>query len=158
MARIKEREWEKVGFNIDPEINERITELAQFEGVTRSNFIELLVSRWDEGINPQSKLNSLFKKREILQAELHGMDSEITKLTTEISAWDASKRDKAKRKPEAIRILTGLLENNEVEQAEKIARFWQTKTGISSFELLMEARDNIKKKNNPTTFLETKHL
>lgn len=144
MARKKERDWKRVAFNLDPEINKRITELSNFEGVTRSNFIEMLVSRWDEGINPQTKLNTLFKERELRSAKLSEVDSEIECLTTQISAWDTSKRERLKRKPEAIKIISNLLKNNEIEQAEKVSRFWQSKTGVSSFELLVEARDSIK--------------
>lgn len=145
MARKKERETRKANFNLSPETIERIEELSKFENTTKSSFIEMLVVRWDEGINPQSKLNSLFKKRELVGSELASVDSEIKKLTTEISSWEASKRDKARKKPEAIRILKGLLKNNEVVQAEKVSRFWQAQTGIPSFELLMDARGELEK-------------
>lgn len=146
MARTKERDWIKVNFNLDPEINERISDLSAFEGVTRSNFIELLVSRWDEGINPQTKLNALFKERELADAKLSEVDSKIKQLSTQISAFEAVKREKSKKKPEAIRILSGLLERGNIVEAEKAAKFWQTQTGFSSFELLIEAKDSIEKK------------
>jgi len=151
MARIKERDWVKVGFNLDPEINKRIGELADFENISKSHFIELIVSRWDEGINPQIKLNALFKKRDFADAKLSEIDSSIKQLTTQISSWDIIKREKAKKKPDAIEILKRLLKEGNIDGAEKAARFWQTQTGFSSFELLVEAKSSLE-------IVETKHL
>ena len=49
-----------------------------------------------------------------------------------------------KRKPEALEIIKRNLKNLDLKEAEKISRYWQKETGISSLELLMEARDQIK--------------
>ncbi len=146
MARKKERDWIKTNFNLDPEIKNRIGELADFENISKSNFIELLVSRWDEGINPQIKLNELFKERDFANAKLSEIDSKIKQLTVQISSWDLIKREKLKKKPEAIKILSKFLESGNINGAERAARFWQTQTGFSSFELLLEAKNNTEKK------------
>lgn len=147
MGRKKERDAIKVNFNLDVGINERIEQLANFEKVGKSNFIEMLVMRWDEGIDPQIKLNTLFKKREKINNELLQVDLEIKKLNEQIVIFNKVKKEKEKRKPQAIRALVMLLENGEINQAERLSKFWQRETGISSFELLMESQELVQKKN-----------
>lgn len=151
MARQKERDWIKVNFNLDPEIKEKIEELSKFEGVSQSNFIEVLVSRWDEGINPQSKLNTLFKERDLIVSNLNQVENQIKNLTNQISAWNITKKEKAKRIPEALKILSRLISINDIEQAEKVAKFWQTRTGVSSFELLIKAKESLTKHLNSSS-------
>ncbi|MFW9873014.1 MAG: hypothetical protein ACFFG0_07945 [Candidatus Thorarchaeota archaeon] len=145
MARPKnlEREAIKVNLNIDREIDARLEELSKFEGVTKSNFVEMLVTRWDEGINPESKLNNLIKSKEKLMVDVNKIENEIKEVGGHIMIFNKIKREKASRKPEAIQILKNLFLKGEYEQAEKVAKFWQIKTGISALTLLMEAKEHI---------------
>lgn len=147
MGRKKERNAVKVNFNLDVEVNEKLKENARFENVGQSEFIEMLIIRWDEGINPQSKLNALFKKRAVIDQQLKDIDLQIKELNDHIIVFNEIRREKSKRKPEALEILIRLLEKGNMEEAERISRFWQKQTGVSSFELLMEAKEMVEKKN-----------
>ena len=147
MARPKDenRDAKKVNLFIDKQINQRLDELARFEGMGKSAFVEMLILRWDEGINPESKLNSLFKKREETNSELNKIDSDIKKISDQITIFNTIKMQKNKKKPEAITVIEKLLVAGEYQRAEEVSKFWQKQTGISAFELFMEAKQKVDK-------------
>lgn len=144
MARPKVKDSIKVNFNIDREIVQRMKELTEFEGLTQSNFMEMLILRWDEGINPESKLNTLFQKRNLKDAELKKIDMDIEKVSSQITLFNDLKRQKLRKKPEALKIIEEKLLNDDPIDAERIAKLWQKNTGIPAFELLLEASNNVK--------------
>ena len=147
MARQKDptRDAKKVNLFLDKQINARLEELATFEKMGKSAFVEMLVLRWDEGINPQTKLHSLFKQRELANQELMKVDQEIKDLNSQIIVFDEVKRDKARKKPEALASLQRLIVGGDIQRAEEISKFWQKQTGVSAFELFMEAKQNVDK-------------
>ena len=134
----------KVGFFLEEDIIKRIDDLANFEGMGKSDFIELIVTRWDEGINPELKLNSLFKERDNIDSKMKENQFKIKDMTSQITLFNDIKRQKNQRKPQAIKIIGDLLFKNKFEQAEKVSKFWQRETGIPSFQLLIEAKEKTK--------------
>ena len=146
MARPKVKDSIKVNFNLDRELVKRMKELAEFEGLTQSNFIEILILKWDEGINPESKLNTLLQNRNLKDVELSKIDIDIKKVSDQITLFNDLKRQKLRKKPEALKIIEQRLLNDDMVGAERVARSWQKNTGISAFELLLEASNNIKDK------------
>ncbi len=144
MGRTKGKETKPLNFRIDCDIADRFNDLANFEEMTKSAFLELLILRWDEGINPEAKLNSLLNERREVDNQLGGVERRIKEVSNQITFNSDLKRQKIRRKPEALEIIKRHLVNQNFTQAEKIAKFWQKQTGVSSIELLMEASDQIK--------------
>ena len=145
MVRLKQKDGIKTNFNLEKDIVERLRALAKFEGTNQSNFIEMLVSRWDEGVNPEAKLNKLLKERDDKDLELKRIDKEIKVVSDQIIIFNDLRRQKLRRKPEALGIIQTKLLNEDIAGAEQVAKVWQTNTGVSAFDLLMEAKDNIQK-------------
>ncbi len=146
MGRHKEKDSVKVCFNIDREINEGFCELVKLEKMSKSAFIEMLILRWDEGINPESKLNSLINERERVDLKLKYIDNKLKETGEHITFLNKIKRNKNRKRPEAISIIEKLMMENKLEEAERVSKVWQRQTGISSFELLLEAKNNTEKK------------
>lgn len=144
--RKKEKDWIKVNFSLDQEIAKRLKDLAAFEKMTNSEFVELLVMRWDEGINPESKLNELLNERKNFTNKLNNIETEMKKVSDHIILSRQLKKQKSMKKPDALMNIEKLLINNEITEAERMAKFWQTQTGTSAIELIIEARDNIQEK------------
>ena len=143
MGRKKGNPTKPLNFRIDVDIADRLKELAQFENLTQSAFMELMILRWDEGINPETKLNSLLNERREANNILNVVDGKIKEASDQVTFFNDMKRQKIRRKPEALEIIVKHLKNQDLQAAERISRFWQRETGISSLELLMEARDQI---------------
>ena|SRR3990167_5060119 len=144
MGRKKERDTEKANFNLDKNIFQRIKELSSFEGLTQSSFIELLVMRWDEGLNPETKLKNLFQRREKIDGELKNTDAEIKRTSEQITLFNDLKRQKQKKKSDALPIIERTMAKGDFQQVENIARTWQRLTGIPAMELILEAKNNLK--------------
>ena len=146
MARTKEKEWMQLNFSIDCDIAERFKELARFEKLTNTAFLELLVLRWDEAINPEIKLGSLLNERKEVDGKLNRIDNNIKEVSDQIFIFNKLRQQKRRKKPEALKRIEEQLIKGNFEGAEKISRFLQKETGISSLELIMEAQANIKEK------------
>ena len=146
MPRKKERDWIKVNLSLNPSINEKIRELSKFEGVTKSEFVEILVHQWDSGINPEIKLNELLNERKLIMGKVNELDIKIKEVSDQLVIFNEWKNQKDKKKGDAIKILERILLKNDIEEAQKISKFWQKKTGIPAFELLVEAKTNITEK------------
>ena len=144
--RNKIKDWVKVNFSLDKEIVKRLKDLASFEKLTYSEFVELLVIRWDEGINPESKLNELLNERKNLINKSNGIETEIKKVSDHITLSRELKKQKAMKKPQALKNIENLLMNNEILEVERMAKFWQIQTGTPAIELIIEARDNIQRR------------
>ncbi len=141
MVRPKSKDSEKIGFHLDKNIIERIRYLANFEKMGQSEFIELVITRWDEGINPESKLNSLFKERDDIDYQMKENQVKIKDMTSQIVLHNKMKQQKNQRKPEALKLIGNLLLRNDFDEAERISRVWQRETGIPAFQLLVEAKE-----------------
>ncbi len=144
MGRAKGKETKALNFRIDIDLADRFKELCHFEELGNSAFLELLILRWDEGINPETKLNTLLNERREIGNQLGGVERKIKEVSEQITFNSDLKRQKIRRKPEALEIIKRHLINQNFRQAEKISKFWQKQTGVSSIELLMEASDQIK--------------
>ena len=143
MPRNKERNWIKVNLSLDPAINEKIKELSKFEGVNKSEFVEMLVTQWDSGINPEIKLNELLNERKVIMGKVNQLDIKIKEVSDQLIIFNEWKHQKSKKKEDAVKILEGALLKNDPDEAQRISKFWQKKTGIPAFELLVEAKTNI---------------
>lgn len=146
MPRKKERDWIKVNFSLDPTINNKLRELAKFEGVNNSEFVEMLITQWDSGINPEIKLNDLLNKRKLAQGKINQIDIEIKELSDQLVIFNEWKNQKNRKKEDAVKILEKVLIGNDIEEAQRISKFWQKTTGVPAFQLLIEAKQNIEKK------------
>jgi hypothetical protein len=146
MPRKKERDWKKVNFSIDPIANEKLTELSKFEGVNKSEFIEILIHQWDSGVNPEIGLNNLLNKRKAIMAEVNQLDIKIKEVSDQLVIFNEWKHQKSKKKEDAVKVLERILLKNDFDEAQRISKFWQSKTGIPAFELLVEAKTNIDKR------------
>lgn len=146
MAKPKTKNWKQKNFSLDVDVIEKIAELAEFEKMTESEFIEFIVLNWDSGINPEDKLNRLLTKRKYMVGEINGLENEIKLVSDQISMFNEWKKEKAKKKVNAIEILERLILKKEFGEAERISKVWQKMTGISSIELIMEARENVQTK------------
>lgn len=150
MGRIKGKETKALNFRIDPDIADRFKELALFEKMRVSEFLELLIIRWDDSINPEKKLESLFRERDSVNTELGReigrLEVEIGKVSNQREIINKLNLQKRARKPESIKRIESLLLTGDFEGAERISRFLQKQTGISAMELIIEAKSNLEKK------------
>ena len=146
MPRKKERDWIKVNFSLDTQLNNKLRELAKFEGVNNSAFVEMLITQWDSGINPEIKLNDLLNERKAIQGKINQIDIKIKELSDQLIIFNEWKNQKSKKKEDAIKLLENVLIRNDMEEAQRISKFWQKTTGIPAFQLLVEAKQNIEKK------------
>ena len=146
MPRTKERDWIKVNFSIDPKLNEKLKELSKFEGVNKSEFIEMLINQWDSGINPEIKLNDLLSQRKLMQGKINEIDITIKGVSDQLIIFNEWKNQKEMKKENALNIIERSLMSHDFEETQKISKFWQKATGIPAFELLVEAKQNIEKK------------
>ena len=143
--RKKKKDWKKVLFSLDRDIIDKITELAELEGMTKTEFIEFLVMNWDKGIDPNAKLVDLIQKREKLQKEIAEIEQEIKKQTEYIKCYEKLKEQRIMKKREAIRVLKRCLLNDDFEAAEKYSKTWSRITGIPAIELMLEAKNQIER-------------
>lgn len=151
MGRHKGNKTKPVNFRLDVDIVQRLKELSKFECLTQSAFIELMILRWDEGLNPEIKLNTLINERKIADQKLHAIDRKINMTSEQITFFNDLKRQKLRKRPQAIELIKRHLEDQNFKEAERISRFWQKETGVSSIDLLMEARDQIIEKQKQMT-------
>lgn len=133
-------------FSLSEEVIEKIEELAKFEGITKSQLIELFVKNWDTGINPTEHLIQLQKEREVLQEKISEVDKRISEKTKQINLFNKWAKQKIEKKQQAIQILERKILNKEFGEAERMSKIWQRLTGISAIELLIEAKKNIERK------------
>ena len=143
MAKEKTKEWRSKNFSLSVEAIEKLTELSKFERMKETEFIEFLIFNWDSGINPEFKLNELLSKRNNLSSDLGTLDNDIKKVSTQITMFGQWKKQKQLKKTNAIEILERLIMKKEFDEAERVGKIWQKMTGLSSIELLMEAKENL---------------
>ncbi len=141
-----DRVVKKVNFSLDMESNQRIKELSELEGIGKSAFVEMLILRWDEGINPESKLDSLLKERKKIGFQLETIDSKIKQTGEHITLFNKMKRHKLQKKPMALKIIENKIRVGEIMEAETMAKAWQNRTGTSALELMLEAQRNLEDK------------
>jgi hypothetical protein len=146
MAKPKTKDWKVQAFSLDKDTCEKLSEIASYEGLNKSEMIDYLIKNWDSGTNPNEKLKSLQKEKKILQEKTSKIDDEIDKTIKQITLFEDWKKVKNNRKQQAINIIERKIINNQIEEAEIIARTWQRMTGIQAMELLIEAKENIERK------------
>lgn len=143
MSKPKTKNWVRKTFSMENDAAIKLSELANFEGMTETEFIEFLVFNWDSGIDPQVKLNKLLSKRKELMIEVNSIEGDIKNVSSQISLFNEWRKQKLLKKANALDVLKRLLLKKEFEEAERVSRVWQKMTGISSLELIMEAKENI---------------
>lgn len=146
MPKPKSKNWKQKNFSLEEDIIFKIKELAEFENMSESEFVEFIVLNWDSGINPEDKLNLLLRKRKEISAAMNKIENEIKVVSDQIAMFNEWRKEKLSKRSNAIEILERHLLNKDFDEAERISRVWQKMTGVSSIELLMEARENIHKK------------
>lgn len=145
MPKKKSKDWKQKNFSLDTNVLDKIPELAKFENMSESEFIEFLVLNWDSGINPEAKLNSLMNRRKEIAGQLNQIENEIKETSDQIMIFNDWKKQKLVKRADAIKVLEGKIMKGEFEEAERISKVWQRITGITSLELLMEAKENAEK-------------
>lgn len=146
MARTKNKNWIRKSFSFDEDIVEKLSQSANFEDMTETNFLEFLVLNWDSGIDPEEKLNELIEKRNKKIGETNKIEEEIKKTSEHIRIFNDWKKEKALKKNVALQFIEKHIVRKEFTEAETLSKFWQKKTGISGVELLMEAKQNVENK------------
>ena len=144
MARKKTKNWKAATYSIEEGIPETLKEISEFEGVSQSEMIGFLVKNWDAGINPANKLNMLMADRKKINQQLEIVDHKIENLTKQIKIFEEWRKQKSKKKSQAVDILKTRILNKEFEEAERMSKTWQRMTGIPAIELLSEATQQIK--------------
>ncbi len=145
MPKKKTKDWVNTVFSLDPEIKEKIKELAEFEGTSNTGLVEFLVKNWDAGINPATKLNILLSDRKKLTTQVDSIDGKIEVLTKQIKLFDDWKKQKSQKKEQALPIIKRKLLEKDFESVERIAKVWQRMTGIPAIELIAEATQQIQR-------------
>ena len=146
MAKPKTKDWKVQAFSLDKDTCEKLNEIANYEGVNKSEMIDYLIKNWDSGTNPNERLKYLQKEKKLIQEKINKIDEEIDKTIKQITLFEDWKKVKSNRKQQAIQIIERKIINNQIEEAETIARTWQRMTGIPAMELLIEAKENIERK------------
>jgi len=145
MTKKKEKDWKYVHFSLDKEIIDKIEEFAEFEDMSKTEFIEHIVRNWDININPSEELISLTKDKEKIMEKLANLDKKVSETANKIKIFDGWKKQKIIKKGKAIEILKKKILNKDFNEAEIIARTWQKITGIPAIELIIEAQELIEK-------------
>ncbi len=143
--RIKTKDWKRVTFSLDKEVAQKLKELSKFEGLDQSAFVEFLISNWNEGLDPEIKLNNLLKDREELIKKTNYLEERIKTVSNNMSEINIWKKEKNKKKDKAIEIIRKLILSDDLPQAERVSKTWQAITGISALDLLIEAKEEITK-------------
>ena len=143
MGKPKTKDWVQKNFSMSREASEKLVELAKFEEMKETELLEFLIFNWDSGINPEFKLNQLLSKRNNLSSDLGTLDLDIKKVSSQITMFGQWKKQKVLKKANAVEILERLILKKDFDEAERVGKLWQKMTGISSIELLMEAKENV---------------
>ncbi|MFW6172429.1 MAG: hypothetical protein ACOC5T_01675 [Elusimicrobiota bacterium] len=146
MPKNKTKDWKITTFSLDRDSLLKLEELANLEGLSKSQMVDFLITNWDSGINPNEKLKDLQNKKEILLKRLNELDKEINQTINQITLFQDWKEEKQNKKEQAIRILQGKILKKEIQDAERIAKTWQRICGVPAIELLVEAKQNIEKR------------
>ena len=131
-------------YALQKETIDSIKELAEFEGMNKSEFISFLVTNWENGVNPSNKLNSLLERRKSLNLTLTELDAEISKQMKYIKYYDDLKKQKSMKKQQAIMTIKRKLLDRDFEGVEKISKVWGRITGLQPMELIVEANEIIR--------------
>ncbi len=145
MARNKKKDWKRCAFSLDVSDKETLKEIAEFQGLSQSDMIGFLAKNWDAGINPANKLGILLAERKVANKRVDEIDEEIEKLTKQIKLFESWNKVKHDSKSTAIRVLKRKILNREFGEAEVMAKYWQSKTGITAIELIAEATEIIQR-------------
>lgn len=147
MPKIRKEPYKHQTFNLSEEVIQKLEELSDFEGMNKSELIEFFIKNWDTGINPTEKLIKLTTDRKKLQNQLNIIDKQIEEISKQITLFEDWKKQKNGRKSQAIMVIERkMIERDNVEEIEKVAKTWQRMTGIPAIELLIEAKENIERK------------
>lgn len=146
MPRKKVKDWKQSPFSLSIDTIEKIKEISAFEGMSKTELIEHLVTNWEVGINPTEKIIFLSKQREELMEKIKALDQQMKEATRHLEMFESWKKQKKVRKQDAINILEKVILNKDFEEAEKVAKVWQRLTGVQALELLIEAKQNIERK------------
>ena len=145
MGRTKQRNWRRVTLSLGEESDKKIDEMAKFEGMNKSEFIEFLGENWSTGFSPTERIQKLNLQREELKTQMNDIDAKINEATRQLAQIEEWNKIKKTKKAEAIRIISRRILDREFEEAENVARIWQRMTGVPAMELLLEAKQKVEK-------------
>jgi len=137
--RKREDSWKKQTFSLSLEAIEKLKDGANFHHLKNSRYIEFLIMRESETLDPIKQFENSSKKIKELREKLkeeENKNSQIAKKLTDYQKWIKQKQDK---KPEAIRILQRMIVDKRYQDAERVAKTWGVMLGISPMELLFDA-------------------
>lgn len=141
--RTKKKDWKMVAFSLDKSSLAKLDQMSDYEGISKTDMVDLLINNWSDGINPNERLKSLNSKKIELQAQLKKIDEEITNTISHITVFNDWQKQKQSKKKDAIRILQKSILRNDFEEAERLSKMWQKITGIPAMELIMDARTTV---------------
>jgi hypothetical protein len=133
-------------YNLDEDAIKLIEEGATMNGVSNSEFIELLARNWDSSINPAERLKLIKQEKALLMERIAGMEEQETKLTDDINKIENWRRIKHDRKSVVIKNLVRIILEGRYEDAEQIAKIQGISLGMTATQLLSEATYMIKEK------------
>jgi len=142
--RKKEKDWISCTFCLETNSKIILKELAEFEGMSQSEFLSFLINNWDTGINPQEKCEKLQNKKQEKQQEIAEIENELKEVSEQIRFFNAWNKQKEDKKEQAIEILKRFITKKDYMETERIAKTWQKITGVSAIKLIAEAQNHLK--------------
>lgn len=141
----REEKWKRKTFSISEAAIEKLKEGCNYRDMNESAYIEFLIIQEAEQLNPIEKLNSIHKEILTKRKELETLEEKHSKIANEFSLYTNWLEEKRKNKPNAINNITRMILENRQVEAEKIAKYWEKRIGISAVQLIAESLQNIKK-------------
>ena len=144
MPKIREDEWRRKTFSLSVEAIEKIKIGCNFTGINESAFIEFLINQWAEPLSPIDKIKSIRLDKEKLQKEIKELENKEMELMEYSKKHEEWLKEKAYKKPQAIRIIKRKIMDEEYQDAERIAKTWSVILGVPAISLISEAQEIIK--------------
>jgi len=141
----KKKDWKIIAFSLEKEVAHRIKELAEYEGMSKSEWIEYIIQNWQREINPEKKLEWLMTEREKQIKKINKIEKEIKKVSKQIRIVNELRKKRVEKKKQAIEVIQRKILDGDIEEVNRIAKVWQRITGISAIELITEAMEKIQR-------------
>lgn len=143
----KKENSEHKTFNLDGDVITLIREGSNINGMTQSEFVEFLVNSWDENINPLKNLKHLRSKKKLLGQDIVDIEKQENVIMDNMQKVETWRSMKQEAKPQIIQNLVRIISRGDKFQAEVIAKNQSVRLGIPATQLLLEAVEQINKRN-----------
>jgi hypothetical protein len=139
MVRPIGKQGERKNVYLSKETIDIINEMSKVEGLNFSQFIDMAVTQIRETENPQILLEKIQQNIIIKEKEMNELKQKEIEIREIIKGIDKWKNNLNKKRTEAITIITRKLLNNEIVEAERIAKTWSRIIHCSYIDLINEA-------------------